>query len=153
MLTEGKKAPKTKVLDAEGAAVSLSDYAGKMVVLYFYPKDDTQGCTVEAKDFRDYMAKFKKLGVVVIGVSKDSTQSHEKFCNKYDLNFSLWSDEEHKLMDAFGVWQLKKFMGREFMGTVRSTFVIDKKGTIIKVFPKVTVKDHAKEVYTFVSSL
>ncbi len=154
MLKEKDKAPLAiAVTDAKGKKVSLSDYAGKVIVLYFYPTDDTPGCTVEAKQFQNYLPKLKKLGVTVIGVSKDSEKSHQKFADKYSLSFPLWSDPEHALMEAFGVWQLKKFMGREYMGVVRSTFVIDGKGTIIKVFPKVTPKEHGKEVYNFLQSI
>ncbi len=148
MLKEGDKAPRgVKVEDADGNAASLKDYAGKIVVLYFYPKDDTPGCTIEARQFQDYSARFKKIGVTVIGVSKDSGTSHQKFAKKYDLSFPLWSDPEHALMDAFGVWQLKKMMGREYMGTVRATFIIDGEGVIVKTFPNVTPKEHGAEVY------
>lgn len=150
MLKENDKAPlSVELTDATGATVSLSDYKGKVVVLYFYPKDDTPGCTVEAKQFQDYSPQFKKLGVTVIGVSKDTEKSHQKFAEKYDLLFPLWSDTDQKLIDAFGVWQLKKFMGREYMGIVRSTFVIDTTGTIVKVFENVSPKEHGEEVYEF----
>ena len=150
MLKEKAKAPlSVRVTDAEGKPVSFRDYAGKVVVLFFYPKDDTPGCTVEAKQFEEYSPKLKKLGVVVIGVSKDNGKSHQKFADKYNLSFPLWSDPDHKLMDAFGTWQLKKFMGREYMGTTRSTFVIDSKGTVVKVFEKVSPAEHGEEVYAF----
>ena len=150
MLKENDKAPLSVTLtDAKGSEVSLADYKGKVVVLYFYPKDDTPGCTIEAKAFEDYSSQFKKLRVTVIGVSKDSEISHQKFAGKYDLSFPLWSDVDQKLIDAFGVWQLKKFMGREYMGIVRATFIIDGKGTIVKVFPNVSPKVHGEEVYTF----
>lgn len=150
MLKEDDQAPLSVTLtDASGATVSLKDYKGKTVVLYFYPKDDTPGCTVEAKQFQDYSPQFKKLGVTVIGVSKDSEKSHQKFAGKYDLSFPLWSDIDQKLVDAFGVWQLKKFMGREYMGIVRATFIIDGKGTIVKVFPDVSPKVHGEEVFEF----
>lgn len=150
MLKKNDKAPlSVELTDAMGATVSLSDYTGKTVVLYFYPKDDTPGCTIEAKQFQDYSPQFKKLGVTVIGVSKDTEKSHQKFAEKYDLLFPLWSDTDQKLIDAFGVWQLKKFMGREYMGIVRSTFVIDTTGTIVKVFENVSPKEHGEEVYEF----
>ena len=150
MLKENDKAPLSVALtDASGAIVSLAHHKGEVVVLYFYPKDDTPGCTVEAKAFEDYSSQFKKLGVTVIGVSKDTEKSHQKFAGKYDLSFQLWSDVDQKLIDAFGVWQLKKFMGREYMGIVRATFIIDGKGTIVKVFPDVSPKAHGEEVYKF----
>jgi peroxiredoxin Q/BCP len=149
MLKENDKAPLTVVKDMEGKDVSLASYAGKTVVLYFYPKDNTTGCTIEAQQFRDYMKDIAKLGAVVVGVSKDSEESHKKFTEKYDLNFPLWSDPDHALMDAFGVWQLKKMAGREYMGTVRTTFIIDPKGKITRVFPSVTPKQHGKEVYEY----
>lgn len=154
MLEKGDKAPReVEVLDAEGKPASLMDYKGKWVVPYFYPKDDTPGCTIEAKEFQDYSSKFKRLGVTVVGVSKDSGRSHQKFSEKYGLSFPLWSDPDHALMDAFGVWQLKKFMGREYMGTVRATFIIDPRGAIRKVFPSVTPKEHGKEVYEALQEL
>lgn len=154
MLAEGDKAPVAiEVEDANGAPVSLADCKGTTVVLYFYPKDDTPGCTIEAKEFQDYSSRFKRLGVTVIGVSKDSASSHQRFAQKYDLSFPLWSDPEHRLMDAFGVWQLKKMMGREYMGTVRATFIIDGKGIVRKAFPNVTPKEHGKEVYEALQAL
>jgi thioredoxin-dependent peroxiredoxin len=154
MLEEGDKAPRdVEVLDAEEKPVSLMDYDGTWVVLYFYPKDDTPGCTVEAKEFEEHSSKFRRRGVTVLGVSKDSGRSHQKFSQKYGLSFPLWSDPEHRLMDAFGVWQRKTFMGREHMGTVRSTFIIDPQGVIRKVFPRVTPKEHAKEVYEALQEL
>lgn len=154
MLEAGDKAPmKVRVEDASGNAVSLADYAGSTVVLYFYPKDDTPGCTIEARQFQDYSSRFKKLGVTVIGVSKDSGISHQKFAKKYDLSFPLWSDPDHKLMEAFGTWQLKKMMGREYMGTVRATFIIGGTGVIQKVFPNVTPKEHGNEVYQALQEL
>lgn len=141
--------PAVTVLDENEKEVSLADFKGKYAVLYFYPKDDTPGCTVEACAFRDANEEMQKLGVVVIGVSKDTQKSHAKFKKKYKLNFPLWSDPEHKFMDAFGVWAPKKFMGREFMGTVRTTFVIDPKGKIIKVWENVKPEGHTKAVYDF----
>lgn len=153
MLKEHDKAPlSTTVTDAHGESVSLADYLGKVVVLYFYPKDDTPGCTIEAKLFEDYSPKLQELGAAVIGVSKDSEKSHQKFAEKYDLTFPLWSDPEHKLMDAFGTWQLKKFMGREYMGTTRSTFIINELGVVIKVFPEVSPKEHGEEVFEFLKA-
>ena len=125
---------------------TLSETLGKYVVLYFYPKDDTPGCTIETNDFNKLYSKFKKLDCEVYGVSKDSIKSHEKFREKYKIKFDLLSDEEIKVLKKYKVWGKKKFMGREFMGVIRSTFLIDKKGKTIKVWSNVKVKDHAKEV-------
>ena len=154
MLKKGDKAPfSVKVRDSEGNMISLKDLLGSWVVLYFYPKDDTPGCTKEACSIRDWKSDIAQLGAKVIGVSKDTPASHLKFIKKYQLNFILWSDEEHKLMEAFGVWQKKKFMGREYMGTVRSTFAIDPKGTIIHVWEKVTPDNHGEEIYNYFKNL
>ena len=125
---------------------TLSETLGKYVVLYFYPKDDTPGCTIETNDFNKLYSKFKKLDCEVYGVSKDSIKSHDKFREKYKIKFDLLSDEEIKVLKKYKVWGKKKFMGREFMGVIRSTFLIDKKGKILKVWDNVKVKDHAKEV-------
>lgn len=153
MLKSGDKAPTISVIDMDGKKVSLKDYAGKTVVLYFYPKDNTTGCTIEAENFRDYQKDIKKLRAVIVGVSKDSPHAHQKFIAKYDLNFPLWSDERGTLVKAFGVWQKKKFMGREYMGIVRTTFIIDGKGKILKIFPKVTPKVHGREVYEYLKEV
>ena len=154
MLRVGDKAPlNIKVLDSAGKQVSLADYRGRNVVLYFYPKDDTTGCTKEACSIRDWRDELRKLGAEVIGVSKDSPKSHRKFIEKYKLNFTLWSDEEHALIEAFGAWQKKKFMGREYMGTVRSTFAIDTAGKIINVWEKVTPDEHGQEMFNFFKAL
>jgi peroxiredoxin Q/BCP len=150
MLEAGKKAPSTiKIIGEDGKPITLAALVGQYVVLYFYPKDDTPGCTTEACEFRDFNADIQKLGVAVIGVSKDTQAAHTKFKKKFKLNFPLWSDPRHELMDAFGVWTKKKFMGRTFMGTVRTTFVIDPKGKIIKVWEEVKPSGHAKVVYDF----
>tara|TARA_B100000035_G_scaffold111192_1_gene94380 strand:+ start:149 stop:604 length:456 start_codon:yes stop_codon:yes gene_type:complete len=125
---------------------SLKDSEGKYVVLYFYPKDDTPGCTIETNDFNKLLPKFKKLNCEIYGISKDSLKSHEKFREKYKIKFDLLSDEEVKVIKKYKVWGKKKFMGREFMGIIRSTYLIDKKGKILKVWDSVKVKDHAKEV-------
>ena len=119
---------------------------GQKVVLYFYPKDDTPGCTKEACSFRDAWAKFKKRGIKVLGVSPDSEASHKKFETKYKLPFTLLADKDHAIADAYGVWGEKKFMGRTYMGVLRTTFLIDEKGKIKKVFEKVKPEDHANEV-------
>ena len=150
MLKIADKAPtKIKILDDEGEKVSLEDLAGKYVVLYFYPKDDTPGCTKEACSIRDWKDDLKRMGVQIVGVSKDSPASHQKFMEKYKLNFRLWSDQKHELMKAFGVWQRKSFMGRSYMGALRSTFAINPKGKIIHVWGKVTPDDHGEEIYDF----
>ena len=125
---------------------NLKDTFGKFVVLYFYPKDDTPGCTIETNDFNKLLAKFKKLDCEVYGISKDSLKSHDKFRDKYKIKFDLLADEEIKVLKKYKVWGKKKFMGREFMGINRTTFLIDKKGKIIKIWENVKVKDHAKEV-------
>ena len=132
---------------------SLKDSLGKYVVLYFYPKDDTPGCTIETNDFNKLLSKFKKLDCEVLGVSKDSLKSHYKFKEKYKIKFDLLADEDLKVLKKYKVWGKKKFMGREFMGTIRSTYLINKKGQIIKVWNNVKVKDHAKEVLETLSNL
>ena len=128
------------------AKFNLKDTLGKFVVLYFYPKDDTPGCTIETIDFNKLLSKFKKLECEIYGISKDSIKSHNKFREKYKIKFDLLADEEINVLKKYKVWGKKKFMGREFMGTNRSTFLIDKKGKIIKIWQNVKVKDHAKEV-------
>ncbi len=125
---------------------SLKDSLGKYVVLYFYPKDNTPGCTIETNDFNKLYSTFKKLGCEVYGISKDNLESHDKFKDKYKLKFDLLADEELKVLKKYKVWGKKKFMGREFMGTIRSTYLIDKKGKILKIWNNVKVKDHAKDV-------
>ena len=126
---------------------NLKDSTGKYVVIYFYPKDDTPGCTIETNDFNKLLPKFKKLGCDVFGISKDSLKSHNKFREKYKIKFDLLADEEIKVLKKYKVWGKKKFMGREFMGIIRTTFLIDKKGKIMKIWNNVKVKDHAKEVF------
>lgn len=142
----GTKAPEFELKDNEGKVHKLSDYRGKTVVVYFYPKDNTKGCTTEACSFRDSYAEFKKAGVPVLGISPDSEDSHTKFIDKYELPFTLLSDPGHKICDAYGVWGLKKFMGREYEGVYRTTFVIGPDGEIVKVFEKVKPTDHSLEV-------
>jgi peroxiredoxin Q/BCP len=146
MLKEGTTAPAFKTNDANGETVSLKDLRGQKVVLYFYPKDDTPGCTKEACSFRDEFAQFKKRGIAVLGVSPDSESKHKKFETKYSLPFTLLADTDHAIADAYGVWGEKKFMGRKYMGVHRTTFLIDEKGKIKKVFEKVKPEDHASEV-------
>jgi len=142
----GKKAPAFSLPSHTGGTVKLSALAGKPVVLYFYPKDMTSGCTVEAQEFRDHAAKFKKAGVEVFGVSPDSVKTHCKFVDKEKLNFALLADEDHKVAEKYGVWVEKSMYGRKYMGILRATFLIDAKGKIAKVWPKVTPKGHAAEV-------
>jgi len=146
MLKEGSTAPAFKTKDANGEAVNLKDLRGQKVVLYFYPKDDTPGCTKEACSFRDSFSKFKKKGIAVLGVSPDSEAAHKKFATKYDLPFTLLADPNKEIAEAYGVWGEKKFMGRTYMGVHRTTFLIDEKGKIKKVFEKVKPEDHASEV-------
>ncbi len=147
MLTVDDNAPQDVVItDQDGEDASLADLRGSWVVVFFYPRDNTPGCTTEVCSFRDSIEPLKKAGAVVIGVSKDSEKSHQKFIEKQSLNFPLWADPEHKLMEAFGTWQLKKFMGREYMGTTRSTFLIDPSGKIVHVWEKVKPAGHAEDV-------
>jgi peroxiredoxin Q/BCP len=146
MLKEGTVAPDFTVKDANGETVRLKDLRGQKVVLYFYPKDDTPGCTKEACAFRDAFADYKKRNIKVLGVSLDSEASHKKFAAKYKLPFTLLADPDHAISDAYGVYGQKKFMGRSYMGVNRMTFLIDEKGKIKKVFEKVKPEDHASEV-------
>lgn len=146
MVKEGKAAPAFTATNADGETVSLKDLRGQKVVLYFYPKDDTPGCTKEACSFRDAFAAFKKRGIEVLGISPDSEASHKKFTTKYKLPFTLLADANHSIADAYGVYGEKKFMGRTYMGVKRMTFLIDEKGKIKKVFEKVKPDQHAQEV-------
>jgi peroxiredoxin Q/BCP len=146
MVKEGATAPAFKTTDTNGKSLSLKDFRGQKVVLYFYPKDDTPGCTKEACSFRDGFLKFKKRGITILGVSPDSEKSHQKFTAKYKLPFTLLADTDHSIADAYGVYGEKKFMGRTYMGIHRTTFLIDEKGKIKKVFEKVKPDDHADEV-------
>lgn len=139
--------------DAYGKTHRLSDYKGKWVVLYFYPKDDTPGCTTEACSFRDNLGELKDMGVVVLGVSKDSVKSHQKFSEKYSLNFPILSDESLEVIKAFDAYGEKKFMGKTFMGVMRKTILINKKGEIAKVYEKVSPKEHAKEIIKDIKEL
>ena len=145
-LKDGDKAPGFTLPSSEGKAVSLSQFRGKNVVLYFYPKDDTPGCTNEACSFRDNLPKFVKLDAIILGISKDSLDSHEKFIKKYGLNFTLLSDEDLKAHKLYDTWREKNSYGRTYMGTERSTFVIDKNGRLVKIFRKVKVDGHEGEV-------
>ncbi len=146
MIEENTSAPEFTMVDETGTSRSLSDYRGMPVVLYFYPKDDTPGCTKEACSFRDEYAAYRDAGVVILGVSPDSPKSHAKFKEKYNLPFTLLADEGHQVCEAYGVWGLKKFMGREYEGVFRTTFVIDENGVVRKVFPNVKPDGHSAEV-------
>ena len=143
MVIEGEEAPGFTLQADDGSEVSLEDYRGKKVVLYFYPKDDTPGCTREAIEFREIVGEFEKEDAIVLGVSKDSVKSHQKFKRKYELPFTLLSDPEGKVLDLYGVWKKKSLYGRSFMGTERTTFLIDENGIVKKVYRKVKVKGHA----------
>jgi peroxiredoxin Q/BCP len=147
MLKINSKAPNFNLISTNGNSYSLKDSIGSYVVLYFYPKDDTPGCTIETNDFNKLLSKFKKLNCEVYGVSKDNMKSHNKFKEKYKIKFDLLSDDETKIVKSYKVWAKKKFMGREFMGIVRSTFLIDPMGKIVKIWDNVKVKDHAQEVF------
>lgn len=146
----GAKAPDFALPASNGETVKLSDFQGKHVVLYFYPKDMTPGCTTEACDFRDKHESFAELNAVILGVSPDPMNRHDKFIEKYDLPFLLLADEDHKAAEAYGVWKLKKNFGKEYMGIERSTFIIDKDGMLVKEWRKVKVKGHVEEALTFI---
>ena len=149
LLEVGAKAPDFTLPDAEGNSVSLADFAGKKVVLYFYPKDNTPGCTRQACAFAGMFEEFKQIDAVVIGISKDSAASHKKFAEKYNLPFILLSDRSLTAIQAYGVWQEKKLYGKVSMGVVRSTFVIDENGIIEKVMPKVKPDTNAAEILAY----
>jgi peroxiredoxin Q/BCP len=154
MLQVGDSAPLNISLESSnGETHSLSDFDGKKIILYFYPKDDTPGCTKEACEFRDTHEDFSQLNAVIIGVSKDPLKSHEKFINKYELPFLLLSDPDKKLHEACGTWVEKSMYGRKYMGSQRSTFLIDEKGIVQEVWPKVKVTGHVKAVLTRLSEM
>ncbi|HEX3073898.1 MAG TPA: thioredoxin-dependent thiol peroxidase [Ignavibacteriales bacterium] len=148
MLEEGMKAPGFTLTNSAGEKVSLKDFLGKKVVLYFYPKDMTSGCTQEACDFRDNFSQFKKLNAVIVGISPDGETSHKKFEEKYELPFVLLSDPDHKVCELYGVWKEKSMYGRKYMGVERSTFLINEKGKILKIYSKVKVTGHALDALT-----
>lgn len=145
-LEEGKKAPAFSLKDEAGKTVKLSDFAGKHVVLYFYPKDNTPGCTTEACDFRDGHSKLRQAGAVVLGVSPDSEKSHQKFIEKHGLPFQLLVDEDHAVAEKYGAWGEKSLYGRKFMGIIRSTVLIGPDGKVVKAWPKVKVAGHVDDV-------
>jgi peroxiredoxin Q/BCP len=146
MLKEGDKAPDFTTKDQNGDKVKLSDYKGKKVVLYFYPKDDTPGCTKEACSFRDADDVYKSKGIKVFGVSTDDEKSHQKFISKFQLPFDLLADTGKEIVEKYGVWGEKSMYGKKYMGTLRKTFLIDENGKIAKIFDKVNVSEHADEV-------
>ena len=152
-LSIGDKAPDFTLPADGGGMLALKDLKGKKVVLYFYPKDDTPGCTTEAQGFRDAIKAFEKEGAVIVGASKDTVARHDKFKAKYDLPFHLVSDEDGTLCESYGVWVEKNMYGRKYMGIQRATFLIDEKGVIRNIWPKVKVKEHADEVLTAVKAL
>jgi len=153
MIEEGKKAPAFSVKDQTGKAVKLADFAGKYVVLYFYPKDDTSGCTKEACGFRDDHSRLQKAGAVVLGVSPDDEKRHGKFIAKYELPFSLLADTDHALAEKYGAWGEKSLYGRKYQGILRSTFLIGPDGQVAKVWPKVKPEGHAAEVLAALQAL
>lgn len=146
MLKIGDRAPDFTLPAADGKKIRLGEFKGRKVVLYFYPKDDTPGCTREACSFQENSGQLKKKGAVVLGVSADSIESHAKFAQKYDLGFPLLSDENKEVCKKYGIWKEKSLYGRKFMGIERTTFVIDEKGTVQNIFPKVRVDGHTNEV-------
>ena len=142
----GQPAPDFTAKDRDGNSVSLEDFTNSWLILYFYPKDNTSGCTTEAQEFTTYQPEFSKLGAKIVGVSPDSEKSHCKFIDKHDLKIQLLSDPEHQVIETYGGWRLKKFMGKEYMGVVRSTFLITPEGKIARVWDKVRVKGHVEKV-------
>lgn len=153
MVSVGKSAPTFSLDTDAGEKLSLKDLKGRPVVLYFYPKDDTPGCTVEACEFRDAFPRFKGSKAVILGISPDSVKSHQKFKEKFDLPFTLLADEDHAIAEKYGVWQKKSMYGRTYMGIARTTFVIDKDGKVAKIFEKVKPKGHAEEVEQAIDEL
>ncbi len=146
MIKEGDSVPEFELEDADGNAVKSSDYAGRKRVIYFYPKDFTPGCTIEADEFAKDYEKFRKSGIEIIGISPDDPKSHRKFCDKMGIEFPLLADTEKDAAKKFGVWGLKKFMGREYMGVNRSTFLVNESGTVFKAFSKVKPRGHSAQV-------
>ncbi len=153
MISEGDLVPKFEANDANGEKVKSTDFKGKKYVIYFYPKDFTPGCTTEADEFSKDYKKFQKNGIEVIGVSPDDVDSHKKFCDKMGIQFPLLADIDKEISQKFGVWGKKKFMGREYMGVMRSTFLVNEKGKIFKIYPKVKPAGHSKEVLDEFSSV
>lgn len=150
MCNIGQLAPQFTLVNAEGKNVNLEDYKGKKIVLYFYPKDMTPGCTTQACDFRDKYEDFSELNAVILGISPDDEKKHTKFIEKHGLPFELLVDANHAVAEAYNVWVLKKMYGREYMGIERSTFLIDEAGVLVKEWRKVKVKNHIQEILTFI---
>lgn len=148
----GEKAPDFTLENQDGKNVSLSDYKGSNIVLYFYPKDMTPGCTTQACDFKEHHDSFKNNNTVIIGVSPDPIEKHQKFIEKHGLPFELLADTDHKVAEAYDVWKLKKMFGKEFYGNERSTFIIDKEGNLVKEYRKVKVKGHVEEAIDYISN-
>jgi thioredoxin-dependent peroxiredoxin len=146
MITENQKAPDFELATDEGRKVKLSDFTGRKVILYFYPKDDTPGCTTQACDLRDHIEEFDSRGAVVLGVSPDDVASHKKFKEKFGLNFTLLADPDHKVAEAYGVWKEKNLYGKKMMGVERTSFVIDENGNIAKVLPRVKPAEHVGQL-------
>lgn len=153
MLEVGSLAPAVPVVDDTGNTVSLQDYAGKYVVLYAYPRDNTPGCTAEACSFRDQSAAITAKGAVILGISSDSVASHQRFTEKYGLNFTLLSDPDHQLIEALGAWGEKINYGKRYMGIIRSTFLFDPEGVLIHVWPKVSPKTHGEQIAAFLQEV
>lgn len=153
MIKEKTKAPEFSLFDETGKQVTLASFLGKPVVLYFYPRDNTPGCTTEACGFRDNYSKYEELGVTILGVSTDSQKSHEKFAAKHQLPFTLLADEDHKVSELYGVWGKKKMMGKEYFGIRRTTYLIDKDGMVAKVFEGVKPANHSLEVLDAIAEL
>ncbi len=153
LLTENTKAPDFTLKDGQGHTISLSDFAGKPVVIYFYPKDNTPGCTTEACSFRDDYSQYLEKGAVILGVSPDSEKSHAKFADKHTLPFPLLADVDHKVCALYGVWAMKKIIGKEYMGVLRTTFLVDRQGMIARVFEGVKPAEHSAEVLSALDAL
>lgn len=152
MIQVNEKAPLFELKNQNNETIRLKDYLGKKVVLYFYPKDATPGCTTQACSFRDFNKEIESLGAVVIGISKDSVESHKKFAEKQKLNFDILADDEAKTIQAYGLWKEKKMFGKSFMGTNRSTFIINEEGVVDKVYEKASTTDNAQEIYEYLKS-
>ena len=153
MVSVGKAAPAFSVNDQDGKKVKLSNFKGRKVVLYFYPRDMTPGCTTEACEFRDDSPKLTDLNAVILGVSPDTEKSHQKFREKYDLNFTLLADPQHELAEKYGVWKEKNMYGKKVWGIARTTFIIDEEGKVAKIFEKVKPEGHSVEVREFIKSM
>ncbi len=153
MLKTGQKAPDFNLLDEKGESVTLNDFRNQKVILYFYPKDDTPGCTTQACSYRDHFDEFVKRGYQIVGISKDDVKSHQKFLTKYGLNFTLLSDPDTTVIQAYDCWKEKSLYGKKYMGTARTTFVLDAEQTILKVFENVDPKGDVQQVLAFIDSL